>query len=107
MEDNRAQSVVKASLNLRVSAGNRSLVMHVTVLNRGDRSTTLTGLVFSSYTNHRNTLLKRRDASVVIPDPQDAFSLPYELKPGTVWTRSFEHGSDQTLDQSAYPLCRD
>jgi hypothetical protein len=82
-------------LRLTVTSGMESInipeyegkmLMNAQVVNRGDRSTTITNLGFLYYKNVWNRLRNRPDRSFIIGTPNTRQPLQYELKPGVTWS---------------------
>lgn len=66
----------------------------VTVVNIGDRATTLTGIGLIHYKNKFLKLFDKREASFVIGSPGLTLPIPYVLEPGSEWGGSITQTED-------------
>lgn len=57
-----------------------------TVTNHGDRPTTITNIGYQYYEGRRFLRKRVPDRGAVIPAPSVVHPLPFELRPGAVWT---------------------
>lgn len=72
------------SVNMPQYQGKRLILANVT--NYGDRPTTITNLGYVYFTKRRFLGNKIPDKAAIIPIPSTTQPLPFELRPGTLWT---------------------
>ena len=65
------------------TAGNK--LVHVEVVNRGDKSTTITNWALYEFKSTFDRLRRKRKAQGIVPYP-DGPTLPFELAPGQRWS---------------------
>jgi hypothetical protein len=74
-------------------------LLRIDVINYGDRPTTITNVIFACYSSAWAQIRKNASKVFVIPRPSTAQPLPFELKPGCVWTGIGIQ--DEKLEQAA------
>ena len=72
------------SVNIPLYEGKPLILANVT--NYGDRPTTITNVGYLYFKGRRFLRKKQADKAAVVPNPSLAQPLPFELKPGVVWS---------------------
>ncbi len=72
------------TLNMPMYEGKTVILANVT--NLGDRPTTITNLGYLYYEKRKFFRKKKPDKAFVVPSPSSAQQLPFELKPGVLWS---------------------
>lgn len=103
-------------LRLSVNSGMESVgipeyeghtLISATVVNYGDRPTTLTHMVFAHYKNFWNLLRNRTDKNVFVGNPNLSSQMPYELGPGAMWNGiAFQDKIIETATRHGYLVCQ-
>ncbi|MGZ4976627.1 MAG: hypothetical protein ACXV8O_05685 [Methylobacter sp.] len=92
------------SINMPLYEGKTLILVNVT--NYGDRPTTITNLAFKFYPDLISRLLKKTSKAFVIPQPNPAQQLPFELKQGTVWSGISEQSADiEQMAKAGHLIC--
>lgn len=72
------------SVNMPLYQGKTLILANVT--NYGDRPTTITNVGYLYFKGRKHFRKKIPDKAAVVPSPSITQPLPFELKPGIVWT---------------------
>jgi hypothetical protein len=76
---------VHAVPNMQVAGdATETKLVHIEVVNRGDKTTTITHLAFYEFASTLDRLRGKRKAAGIVPYPEGP-QLPYELAPGKRW----------------------
>jgi hypothetical protein len=72
------------ALNMPMYEGR--MLIRANVTNYGDRPTTITNLGYLYYEKRRFVRKRVPDKAAIVPNPSIAQPLPFELRPGALWT---------------------
>jgi hypothetical protein len=81
---------VRAIPNMQVAGdATEKKLVHVEVVNRGDRTTTITHWAFYEFASTLIRLRRKRKSAGIVPYPEGP-PLPFELAPGRRWAATVE-----------------
>lgn len=80
-----ARLKVRVTPNMQVAGdSSQQKLVHVEVVNRGDRVTTITHWAFYEFASTLHRLRRKRKSQGIVPYPEGP-ALPFELEPGKRW----------------------